>query len=193
MHAELVAGFRRRIEAIPVPTGATAPVTWFLDIDGVVNVIGPPPKGGWPKYERTGVSAFDGLMWPIVYSADMIALLNRLSARGVVSFRWLTTWEHDAPKRFAPAVGLRVGEWVAAEDTGNSNTWWKLEAIVEHRVDSTQLFIWTDDDIKHFHVARQIVDHVHPPEALILCPDERKGITPEDFDTILTAIEEALA
>jgi hypothetical protein len=168
------------------------PVTWFLDIDGVVNIIGPRPRGGWPRYANTVIpQGVNGLAWPVCYAPGLVELLNVLHQRKIVSFRWLTTWEYDGPKIFAPAVGLDLGSWVAAEDIGSSATWWKLDAIVDHLAgDDSGLFIWTDDDIKHFMQARQIVDMLDPQRALVICPDERKGLTPENFTAILTAIEE---
>jgi hypothetical protein len=41
-------------------------------------------------------------------------LLTQLRHRRLVEFRWLTTWEEDAPGVFAPLVGLDVGGRVAA-------------------------------------------------------------------------------
>lgn len=187
-----VDGLRRRIEALP---SVGAPVTWFLDIDGVVNVIGNRPSTGWPRYANTVIpQGINGLAWPICYSPALIDLLNLLHQRKIVSFRWLTTWEYDAPRIFAPAVGLDVGEWVAAEDHGTSMGWWKLDAIVDHLSESDgELFIWTDDDIRDDRVVSrrdQAVVDMFPSNALVLCPNERKGLTPEHFETIVLAIEE---
>ncbi len=192
---ELVSGvdvdaLEARVEALP--TTAAAVVAWFMDIDGVLNVIGKAPRGGWGRYDYAHVMAFDGLAWPICYSTTLVRLLNRLHEKRIVSFRWLTTWEHDAPTKFAPAVGLDLGNWIAGEDLGQSGTWWKLDIMVENLQDATSLVIWTDDDIKHFHHARRVVDFLHPEQALVICPDERKGLTPEDFDLILSAIENAI-
>jgi hypothetical protein len=186
-----IAALEARVNALPTTTRGG--VAWFMDIDGVLNVIGRAPRGGWGRYDHTMVQAFEGLAWPICYSTTLVRLLNTLHQKGVVSFRWLTTWEHDAPTRFAPAIGLDIGQWIAGEDLGTSGTWWKLDIIVENLRDATDLVIWTDDDIKRFHHARRVVDFLHPEQALVICPDETKGLTPEDFDLILTAIEKAVA
>jgi hypothetical protein len=184
-------GLEARVNALPASSRAKA--AWFMDVDGVLNVIGRPPRHGWGRYEHVVVQAFDGIAWPICYSTTLIRLLNVLHAKGVVSFRWLTTWEHDAPKKFAPAVGLDIGRWIAGEDLGTGGTWWKLDVIVENLADATELMIWTDDDIKRFHHARRVVDFLHPEQAVVICPDETRGLTPEDFDIILSAIEKAVA
>lgn len=176
------------------PSTARAAVAWFLDIDGVLNIIGRPPRGGWGRYEHTTITnAFSTQGWPICYSATLVRLLNQLHQKGIVSFRWLTTWEHEAPTRFAPAVGLNLGAWIAGEDHGNSQTWWKLDVFTESLSDATDLVIWTDDDIKNDRHARRVVDFLHPDQALVICPDERKGISPEDFDLILSTLERRAA
>lgn len=186
-----VEAFRRRIVALP---GVGIPVTWFLDIDGVINIIGTRPRGGWPRYANTYIpQGVDGLAWPVCYAPALIDLLNLLAQRRIVSFRWLTTWEHDAPKVFAPAVGLTIGRWVAAEDDGSRPGWWKLNAIIDHVGEDSDMFIWTDDDMRDPRVVklaeRQVIDML-PHRAMTICPDARRGLTPEQFDVILTAIEE---
>lgn len=179
-----------RVNALP--TTATAVVDWFVDIDGVLNVLGD-PKGGWDAYARANIAGIFDIPWPLCWSPRLVRMMNVLAAKKAVNFRWLTTWEHDAPARFAPAVGLEVGAWVAGEDLGDSPVWWKLDVIVEHLRDATDLMIWTDDDIADFLHARRVVDFLHPDQAVVICPDRSKGLTPSDFALILGAIEKRLA
>lgn len=189
-----LADLAARVNALPTP--ARAGVDWFIDIDGVLNVIGRhSPQGGWGHYERTtATNEFSTQAWPICYSPTLMRLLSLLHHKGVVTFRWLTTWEHEAPTQFAPAVGLDLGCWIAGEDLGTSITWWKLDVIVDHLAEGGGgLTIWTDDDIKHSHHALRVVDFLHPEQALVVCPDQAKGLTPENFDLILSAIEKAVA
>jgi hypothetical protein len=186
-----VEALKRRIIALP---SQYLPVPWFLDIDGVINVIGNRPRDGWPRYANTMIAqGVNGLAWPVCYAPGLVELLNLLAQRQVVSFRWLTTWEHDGPKRFAPAVGLTLGRWVAAENLGTSPGWWKLDAIVEHVNDSDELFIWTDDDLNDSRVVgygeRHVIDML-PARVVTISPDPRRGLTPEQFEMILMAIEE---
>lgn len=185
--SDLVAGFERRIRALD--TGSRTPLTWFLDIDGVVNVIGGTPHPEWPRYDNTHV-VFDSLAMPICWAPDLVNLMNLMHKLQVISFRWLTTWEHEGPRAFAPAVGLNIGTWVAADSLNRGMTWWKLDAIVDHLAESDQMFIWTDDHISRHHHARQVIDMLTPGRAFTLCPDGREGITPQDFNLILTAIEQ---
>jgi hypothetical protein len=174
-----------RVEALP--TKSSADVAWFIDIDGVLNVLGSPDD--WNDYKSLEVIAFAGLDWPIRWSPTLVRLMNMLHAKRQVSFRWLTTWEHDGPKIFAPAVGLDIGQWVAGANDTFTHNWWKLDVIVENLRDSEHLVIWTDDDIKRFRSAQRVVDFLHPDAALVVCPDRNKGLTPEEFNLILGAIE----
>lgn len=186
-----VDAMKRRIRALPA---MGMPITWFLDVDGVINIIGNRPRGGWPRYANTIIpQGVNGLAWPICYAPALVELLNLLAQRRVVSFRWLTTWEHDAPRVFAPAVGLTLGRWVAAEDTGTSRGWWKLDAIIDHIGEDSDFFIWTDDHMHDSRVVKLAERHVIdmlPERAMAICPDSRRGLRPEEFDVILTAIEE---
>ena len=155
-----------------------------------MNIIGRRPRGGWPRYANTHVQAFEGLGWPICWAPALVDLMNLMHELKVISFRWLTTWEHDGPRDFAPAIGLSIGDWVAAEDRGTSQTWWKLDAIVDHLGESDELFIWTDDDIGEYLQARQVVDMLSPERAVVVHVDGKRGLSPQDFNVILTAIEQ---
>lgn len=201
MTPELVTTLQSRVAALPVLDADQATAAWFLDIDGVLNVIGAPrvplaaPSFGWGHYARTEVAAFEGLAWPVCFAPALIGMLNELHARNIVSFRWLTTWTHDAPKIFAPAIGLDVGRWIASDDFGDESQgrWWKLDVMVDVLKEAGDLVIWTDDEINEYHHARRIVDFLHPEQALVICPDKRKGLSPEQFDLILSALERRMA
>lgn len=181
---------KRRIRALSVTDVPVLP--WFLDVDGVLNVIGPRPAGAndWPRYLRGPVGNGEGLVWPFVWSPDLVECINLLSAGGHVSIRWLTTWEYDAPRYVAPALGLRVGAWVAAsDDMPYLRTWWKLRAIRDHLHDEPGPFIWTDDEIFDNHEARQVVDMELAERALVLQPSAKKGLTPGMISLIIDFIE----
>lgn len=163
--------------------------TWLLDIDGVVNVIGRPPREGWGRYDHTVVPAFDGLRWAVCYSPTFVSVLNALHEKGIVSFRWLTTWEYDAPRCFAPAVGLNIGAWVAAEDDGDTRRWWKLKAFEQTLSEVDHLVVWTDDDMYYYTESLQVVDFLDPNVAVTICPDSRRGLLPKEFTRILEALQ----
>lgn len=191
MSTAIVNDLKRRIASLSVTDVPVLP--WFLDVDGVLNVIGPRPAGShdWPHYERAPVMNGDGLMFPFVWSPDLVDCMNLLAAGGHVSVRWLTTWEYDAPKYVAPALGLRVGAWVAeTDDIPFLLTWWKERAIRNHMLDDPGPFIWTEDEIQHHHSARQLVDMELPGRALVIQTSPRKGLTPGSLHDILDFIEQ---
>ncbi len=190
MSTAIVNDLKRRIQALSVTDVPVLP--WFLDVDGVLNVIGPRPAGpeDWPHYERGPVSSGDGLAFPFVWAPDLIDCMNLLAAGGHVSVRWLTTWEYDAPTCVAPVLGLRVGHWIAeTDDMPYILTWWKLRAIRNHMFDDPGPFIWTEDEIKHHHEARQHVDMMPRDQALVIQPSPKKGLTPEHISLIVDFIE----
>lgn len=184
-----VLGLWRRVENLPIQDEPV--VTWFMDIDGVLNIIGRRPKTGWKVYAKASVYASDGLAWPVCYAPALIQLLNELHRKRIVDFRWLTTWEHDAAVRFAPAVGLKIGDQVAGVDRGQSQ-WWKWD-VVSSYLPHPRLVIWTDDDIQHFASARTAIHWIQPDEGIVICPEETKGLTPHHFNDILLGIEGTLA
>lgn len=195
MSPDLVTALENRVAALPVLEPNRGPAAWFLDFDGVLNIFARITSGEWGEYAFTEVCAFEGLGWPICYAPRLIGLLNQLHAKNIVSFRWLTTWTHDAPTKFAPAIGLDVGRWIGGDHVTDEDgaSWWKLDVIVEALDDHADLVIWTDDQIRDFRSARRIVDFLHPDQALVICPDKRKGLSPEQFDLILSALERRLS
>lgn len=169
------------------------PVPWFLDVDGVLNVIGPRPCAfdDWLHFERGPVGNGEGLVWPFVWAPDLMDCINLLVERKLISIRWLTTWEYDAPKYVAPALGLKVGGWVAeTDDIPFLVGWWKLRGIKNHMNDDPGPFIWTDDEIYQHFDARQFVDFLPPEQGLVLMPSDLRGLTPAHLDTIITWLGE---
>lgn len=182
---------QRRVEALPAVSKPVA--VWLMDIDGVLNLMARPPRHGWPLYRHVVVVRdSQGIAWEICYAPLLMSLLTQLHAKNIVSFRWLTTWEYDGPLNFAPAVSLNIGQWVAAVDRGEL-TWWKLDAFVATLGSPEELpIIWTDDEIATESEAQRILDMVHGDDALAFAPNERVGITPENFELILDYIEACL-
>lgn len=179
----------RRIEGMSV---THVPVTWFLDVDGVLNVIGKRPAGpaDWLRFERGPVMNSDGRAWPFTWSPDLMACINLLVERKIVVVRWLTTWEWDAPRYVAPALGLDVGQWVGgADDDPWASTWWKLRAVETFMDDELGPFIWTDDDINGDLKARQFVDFLPIERGLAIAPESSRGLTPAHMEQIITLLE----
>ena len=128
---------------------------WFLDVDGVVNVLKwktasnklPAYKSMWDEWEETVI-----LGYPILFSPELIHEINVLST--FVDIKWLTTWKYDAAKHFAPKVGLHEFDVADAHGSDNPNAhtfqsenWWKLNAVMESLEKEGAPVIWSDDEI----------------------------------------------
>ena len=131
---------------------------WFLDVDGVINVLpynptlkSQPYHKVWDNWAITNV-----LNYTITYSPDLIDEINRLSE--VVDIHWLTTWQSKAAINLAPALGLK--NFSVADADGSNRTsetffvstverWWKLNAVIEDLEIHSRPVIWTDDDINN--------------------------------------------
>lgn len=89
----------RRIAALPA---ADAPhAVWLLDVDGVLNALsGRCP--GWPGQARAELRTFGGGVTELHHAPGLMRVLSLLHRRGLVEFRWLTTWEEDAPASSPP-------------------------------------------------------------------------------------------
>ncbi len=181
---------------VALPQQETPAAIWLLDLDGVINVIAKKPRDGWGDYAYTAARAdTGGIAFKICYSPTFVRLLNLLHAKNVVSFGYLTTWEDAGHRQFAPAVGLDVGRWVAGFDYAAGTSWWKLLAAkkLAGSTDATgELLIWTDDDIKHQVEPEEMPELLPRDRSIVICPDETKGLTPEEFESILRAIEDRL-
>lgn len=181
---------RRRVENLPALAAAKA--VWLLDIDGVLNVIGTPPYGQWDDY-RVSWAAFDGFGVELLYSPTLVKLLNQLYAKGIVHFRWTTTWTYDGPRNFAPAVGLHIGADVCpGADMDDLYNWWKFTEFQRTMAEGRPV-IWTDDDIETEPKAVKIASLLHPDEATIICPATLVGLTPSEVGLILDTLERLIA
>lgn len=135
--------------------------TIYLDVDGVLNAVQKryPSEAstGWKLWETKPVNG-----WPILWAPELIDELNTLAAHSDVTFKWLTTWTHDAAKTLSPAIGINGQEWevLDGEQHGwRGADWWKLQAIQKDVLSTTpDQFIWIDDDISAERVAIEWVN-----------------------------------
>lgn len=168
---------------------------FFLDIDGVVNVI-PPRKGVpphlkvWEDWRKIEVATY-----PINYSPNLIDHLNRISEKADIV--WLTTWRKEAPKDFAPAVGLNdfkflnhtgvEDPWGTTSSFGGSpeNRWWKMNAVLHHIDTVGTPFIWIDDEMRSStkKYVRGIAEDCNIPN-LMFVPFDTRGIDREHIERI---------
>lgn len=171
----------------------------FLDIDGVINVL-PKSEGNLNKRPHLRVwgewktFVMDGYM--ITYSPELITHLNRISQKA--DMVWLTTWNEEASRDFAPAVGLNIFPFVAPEGRDDAwysgalsfnwlpeNRWWKLNAVLEHLHSEDVPFIWVDDYLRSH--TKQLLKRkmkVSGKSGLMLIPFQNIGMTPEHINQI---------
>jgi hypothetical protein len=180
------------LERIRRTTCPTAPIPWFMDLDGVLNVIGRRPTVGWQWYERVAVMTDEDAAVPVVYAPMLIECLNEMAACELIEVHWLTTWEWRAPRRFAPSVGLQVGQRVIEDPTGISSFGWKLAAVLKRQVlpsdPGWSPFVWTDDQIGADDDAHELM-RLSREQAVVISPDEEHGLTPGNVSEILNAID----
>lgn len=159
--------------------------TIYLDVDGVLNAISgrTPAKRyvGWEEYREVHVKGFR-----IHYAPALIAALNELAAREDVTFKWLTTWKHDAAQRLSDAIGLNGQDWEVLDGdlhAWGGDTWWKLTAI---RNDHDGRAIWIDDDISAELPAMEwAANH----DLLLISPSMYEGLTKRDMEAITAHLD----
>ena len=178
-----------RIRRTPRPA---APIPWFMDLDGVLNIIGRLPTVDWQWYERVAVMTDEDIAVPVVYAPMLMECLNEMAACELIEVHWLTTWEWRAPRQFAPSVGLQVGQRVIEDPTGISAFWWKLAAVLKRQVlpsdPGWSPFVWTDDQIGADDDAQELM-RLSREQAVVISPDEEHGLTPDHVGEILDAID----
>jgi len=142
----------------------------LLDVDGVLNPLSAPRRGGFRRYELLG---FD-----VRLSRAHGRRLNALDEWFEIV--WATTWQHDAPRLIAPRIGLRgthdvieFGEVSLDVDT------WKLRDVARFVGDGP--CAWIDDDLGAD--AYWWADAREAP-TLLIRPDPRVGVTDDDFQTL---------
>ena len=160
--------------------------TIYLDVDGVLNAVSKRTPSlkitGWENWKTKPVNG-----WPILYSPDMVALINDLAAREEVTFKWLTTWEDDAAKVLSPAIGINGQEWEVLHGDqhawGGERGWWKLDAIrADVEATDAERVAWIDDDIKAEPAAIEWINS--RDDVLGISPRTSHGIDREDLERI---------
>lgn len=161
-------------------TGRPAPVL-YLDVDGPIAPSGGQPSYAGPvRYLKLGPGR---MHFPI----DTLERLVTLHERGIVRIEWLTSWEEEAPRDLAPALGLPVWPFHTRRGAPKwyecpvPTDWWK-ERVVVAALEAGERVIWCDDEIGYR------ADHAtltyYTDRLLPICPDGATGLTLSDLDAI---------
>ena len=180
---------------------------WLLDVDGVINAVGPPTDADveW----STGSAIANERRWPIRWSPQVVAEVRRLHESGVVEVAWLTTWGDEANDSLGDILGLpqlrvagtrpRPGELPAsplpagaathAAATGaagadhETGRWWKLDVVrTQLAAEPKRRLVWTDDDLVwEPDVVRGLRAFA---DCLLIAPDPTVGLTLDDLAAI---------
>lgn len=161
----------------------------YIDVDGVLNAVSlSAPAWGWGAHSDVRVEGM-----PIRWSPELVAALNEVTASNAVETFWLTTWEHDAPKHLAPAIGLKGEHWpvVGTEQHYSKELaggWWKLAALRDHIADFGGPVLWIDDDIRFDPPAREwLGDNLH---VVAMSPRTELGITRHQMEIVRRFVDE---
>ena len=76
------------------------PVTWFLDVDGVLNAAADLMQAGY-EYRETVVQGWPTLVW---FQPNVVRRLDEIARQ--LRVVWVTTWREDAVYELAPALGI---------------------------------------------------------------------------------------
>lgn len=152
--------------------------TLYIDVDGVICPFGPGRTTPW----GTAWQHADAGMLPVAFAAELVNDLNRLARVESVRCVWLTSWEELAPQYLCPAINLRGGTWpyLSGGGAGSGNGWWKLGAVQDDIEATTpEAIAWIDDQLA-FEAEAQAWAGLLGRRILLVSPDPRQGISPDE-------------
>lgn len=182
-------------------SGAVPRPLVLLDVDGVLNALGPSPA--WEDW-RSGHAVAEGRAYPIRWSPSVVTRV--LAWTEVAEVQWLTTWGHDAntslrhllgmpelpvagtyadaPEQVWPVPDADAHAVVApAAPDALTGRWWKLDVVRRLvRQEPGRPLVWVDDDLARdpdvmLWTAREA-------QALMIVPDPRSGLVAADLDAV---------
>lgn len=150
---------------------------WLLDVDGVINATRP----GWgaAPLRRTVLCA--GREWRIRWAPMLTKRIRHLVMTGAVEIQWCSTWCGDT-RHLEQALGLPQLESAFVVPQGEYVGDLKVQAARDVHATGRRL-IWTDD--AEVPLCGPLHDRlVSDGRALLIRPDERRGLTPHDMELI---------
>jgi hypothetical protein len=160
---------------------ATELPIWLLDVDGVVNAW----DAGWGEPQRVQkvMSKSAGRSFNLHWAPELIARIQQIQRDGLAEIRWCTTWCPDAGVLEnlwqLPALPRA---WESRPLNGRAAAMAKLGAACQVLAEKRRL-VWTDDG--EAPESGELYDRLtFDGQALLIAPDHRRGLQPEDLDRI---------
>lgn len=163
----------------------------YQDVDGVLSPFSkgaPRTNTNWRGEWRT--EQLGG--FPMLWSIELMDWLRILDGREDTTFKWLTSWEGDAPEFLSPSFGIGA-DWPVLGSNGTQDdlkTWWKLRAMRED-IEATQpdKVIWLDDDIPYDVGGKDFVREMGG-RILAISPNKNHGLTAKHVACMIEFIED---
>lgn len=159
---------------------------WLLDVDGVLNAMGRP---GWSAAPEQRSAYVNGLRFRLRWAPALLAEVRDLIRSDTVEVRWATSWVTHIDQ-VARAMGLPdlplaftlPPDLLAATADLHAATETAKRAAALDVVASGRRLLWTDDEAIWPAGAQR--EHLEAAGALLIAPDERRGLQPADVAAV---------
>lgn len=156
------------------------PVTWLLDVDGVINASRP----GWSRPPRAAMAYAYGHSYRLRWEPRLLERADALAGLGV-NVRWSTTWcSHVAELR--RVFGVAWPSALPAERPAHL-TWDELKVdAVRDALGRGDRVVWTDDSVvpAALEMFADLREAVGDGRLLAIAPKPSRGLRPDDLDAI---------
>ncbi|MFC4072577.1 hypothetical protein [Actinoplanes subglobosus] len=147
----------------------------MLDVDGVINAF----RAGW-WHTRPCVaqvwSTADAYDYRIRYERRLVDAIRAVHEEGLAEVTWCTTWCSDADA-LEDALDLPALPRAFTAPVKGTDACEAKIAAARRVVASGRLLVWTDD-VEVGHHAGECAAWVEAGKALVIAPDESRGLRP---------------
>ena len=148
---------------------------WLLDVDGVLNVDRPP----WHEPPHQGYAYYNGKEYKIRWSPSLAQRVRTIIAAKTATVMWSTTWCIAAEQIERLLHFPQLHRVFGTVKVTNEDKLWIADTLAK----SGCRVIWTDDTA--IPDAGDAYDRLSSNNrVLMIRPDDRRGLTPDDMDRI---------
>jgi hypothetical protein len=170
----------------------------ILDFDGVINMLGSGRESrrnpGALGYVTSTELEFDGVMYPVRYSRELVKRLNAVVRETGAEWLWLTTWNECSVSSINPGIGTEGTDWIrwgsrATDAIGSAplaieaRATAKYAAVVALIKSNPRPFAWVDDEATIKFRAEDF-PALGEAQMLVLTPDPRVGVTRPELERL---------